>query len=68
MRYAEADGQSSSMSPGYVSGPARGDHCRIVLDNVEIPASDRPYVADPLQLLPERESVLFAGLNIMKKR
>lgn len=53
---------------GYVVGPDRGDHCLIDVDTIAIPGPDCASVADPLKLLPEGESALFAGTDIIKQK
>lgn len=68
MRDAHTEKQDPVASLGYVDATVRGNHCLIDVDKVAVPTSDCASVADPLELLFERESALFAGSNIVKPK
>lgn len=65
---ANAGKQDSASFFGHVDASVRGNHCLIDVDNVAVPTPDSASVADPLELIFERESALFAGSNIVKPK
>lgn len=68
MKDAKTEKQDSSSFFEYVDTSAHGNHCLIDVEKVSVPTSDTPSVANPLELLFERDSTSFAGSNIVKPK
>lgn len=68
MKDAKTEAQDSVGSLGYVGASVRGDHYLIDVDKVAVPTPDTASVADPLELLLERDSALYAGSSIIKPK
>lgn len=68
MKDAQSEAQVPDASFGYAGAPVCGDHCMVDVDKVAIPGPGSASVANPIELLLDGGSTLFAGSNIVKQK